>query len=74
MSNDAAMDAAEQSLREQWPELSAKEACNEAVAAIANATANHPLGSMPSKKSADCSVRDSGSYGNGSPSGFSDGR
>jgi hypothetical protein len=42
MSNDAAMDAAEQSLREQWPELFAKEACNEAVAAIAYAAANHP--------------------------------
>jgi hypothetical protein len=33
--HDAAMDAAEASLRELWPELSAKEASDEAVAAIA---------------------------------------
>jgi hypothetical protein len=35
------MDAADVSLREQWPELSAKEASNEAVAAIAYASSNH---------------------------------
>ena len=34
-SHDAAMDAAERSLQEQWPELSAKEASAEVVAAIA---------------------------------------
>jgi hypothetical protein len=40
-SHDAAMDAAEASLRERWPELSAKEASAEAVAAIAYASAHH---------------------------------
>jgi len=41
MSNDAAMDAAEASLREQRPELSAKEASAEVVAAIAYASSHH---------------------------------
>jgi hypothetical protein len=41
MSNDAAMDAAEASLRELWPELTAKEASAEAVAAIAYASSQH---------------------------------
>ena len=40
--NQAAMDAAEASLREQWPALTAKEASEEAVAAIAYASANYP--------------------------------
>jgi hypothetical protein len=39
--HDAAMHAAERSLREQWPELCAKEASAEAVAAIANASSQH---------------------------------
>ena len=38
----AAMDAAEASLRERWPELSAKEASAEVVAAIAYASSHHP--------------------------------
>jgi hypothetical protein len=41
MSNDAAMNAAEASLREQWPELSAGEASAEVVAAIAYASSHH---------------------------------
>ena len=41
-SRDAAMDAAERSLQEQWPELSAKEASAEVVAAIAYASSHHP--------------------------------
>jgi hypothetical protein len=41
MSNDAAMDAAEASLRKVWLELSAKEASDEAVAAIAYASTHH---------------------------------
>jgi hypothetical protein len=39
--HDAAMSAAEASLREQWPELSAKEASAEVVAAIAYASSHH---------------------------------
>jgi hypothetical protein len=42
MSNDAAMNAAEASLREVWPELTAKEASAEAVAAIAYASSHDP--------------------------------
>jgi len=42
MSNQAAMDAAEAKLREQWPALTAKEASEEAVAAIAYASSHHP--------------------------------
>ena len=41
LGNDAAMDAAEASLREQWPALTAKEASEEAVAAIAYASSHH---------------------------------
>jgi hypothetical protein len=41
-SHDAAMDAAERSLRQQWPELSAKEASAEVVAALAYASSHHP--------------------------------
>jgi len=41
MGNQAAMDAAEASLREQWPELTAKEASAEVVAAIAYASSHH---------------------------------
>jgi len=41
MSNDAAMTAAEASLREQWPGLSAQEASAEVVAAIAYASSHH---------------------------------
>jgi len=41
MSNDVAMDAAEASLREQWPGLSAQEASAEVVAAIAYASSHH---------------------------------
>jgi len=41
MDNDAAMTAAEASLREQWPELSAKEASAEVVSAIAYASTHH---------------------------------
>jgi hypothetical protein len=37
----AAMNAAEASLRERWPELSAKEASAEVVAAIAYASSHH---------------------------------
>ena len=40
-SHHAAMNAAEASLRERWPELSAKEASPDVVAAIAYATAHH---------------------------------
>jgi hypothetical protein len=42
MSHDAAMNAAEASLREQWPALSAEEASAEVVAAIAYASSHHP--------------------------------
>jgi hypothetical protein len=35
------MDTAERSLQEQWPDLSAKEASDEAVAAIAYASTHH---------------------------------
>jgi len=41
VSHDAAAAAAEASLREQWPELSAKEASAEVVSAIAYASAHH---------------------------------
>jgi len=41
-SHGAAMDAAERSLREHWPELSADEVSAEAVAAIAYASSHHP--------------------------------
>jgi hypothetical protein len=41
-SRDAAMNAAERSLQEQWPELSAKEASAEVVAALAYASSHHP--------------------------------
>jgi Tfp pilus assembly protein PilX len=41
VNHNAAMHAAEASLREQWPELSAKEASAEAVAAIAYASSHH---------------------------------
>jgi hypothetical protein len=41
-SGDAAMNAADKSLREVWPELSAKEASAGVVAAIAYASSNHP--------------------------------
>ena len=41
MGNDAAMNAAEASLREAWPALTAKEASDEAVAAIAYANSHH---------------------------------
>ena len=40
-SHDAAAAAAEASLREQWPELSAKDASAEVVAAIAYASSHH---------------------------------
>jgi hypothetical protein len=40
-SHDAAMDAAERSLQEQWPELSGTEASAEVVAAIAYASSHH---------------------------------
>ena len=43
MNHDAAMDAAEASLREQWPELSAKDVSAEVVAAIAYASSHHPM-------------------------------
>jgi hypothetical protein len=42
MSNDATMAAAEASLRELWPEVTAKEASAEVVAAIAYASSHHP--------------------------------
>jgi len=41
MGNDAAMDAAEASLRERWPALTAKEASAKVVAAIAHARNHH---------------------------------
>ena len=41
-SHHAATDAAERSLRERWPELSAKEASTEVVAAIAYVSSHHP--------------------------------
>jgi hypothetical protein len=40
-SHDAAMDTAERGLQAQWPELSAKEASAEVVAAIAYASSHH---------------------------------
>ena len=43
-SHDAAMDAADRSLQEQWPELSAKKASAEVVAALAYASSQHPSG------------------------------
>ena len=41
-SHDAAMDAAERGLRASWPDLTAKEASAEVVAAIAYATSHYP--------------------------------
>ena len=42
VSHEAAMDAAEASVREHWPELSAKQASDEAVAALTYARATYP--------------------------------
>jgi len=41
MGNQAAMNAAEAKLREEWPALTAKEASEEVVAAIAYASSHH---------------------------------